>query len=147
MSKNSPLAGRQYDDEDLIERLIEEDGMKLERSPTARRNQRTEWLNRKNTDGQMNRDKFNFYRQNNNNNEFQCPHCKAKGDDLLQEVNPVVRNMVDFCEFPHKCDKTPNGEVRWMTVTALQKHSQYDECPKYGCDICYLQEFQHMTRA
>lgn len=75
-----------------------------------------------------------------------CPHCKCKGD-IFQEVNPIVRNCVDFCEFPHKCDKTPNGEVIWKSVTQLQKHAQYDECPKYGCDICYLQEFQHMTRA
>ena len=29
-----------YGDDDLIERLIEEDGMKLERSPTARRIQK-----------------------------------------------------------------------------------------------------------
>lgn len=21
-----------------------------------------------------------------------------------------------------------------------------DECPKFGCDICYMQEFQHLTR-
>ena len=55
-----------YGDDDLIERLIEEDGMKLERSPTARRIQRQEWMNRKSsTSGKTNKDKFNYYRQGN----------------------------------------------------------------------------------
>ena len=75
-----------------------------------------------------------------------CTNCKVKGDFLV-EVNPIVRNCVDFCEFPHKCDKSPNGEIHWKSVRELQKHAQYDECPKYGCDICYLPEFQHLTRS
>jgi hypothetical protein len=74
-----------------------------------------------------------------------CINCKCKGDFLV-EVNPIVRNCVDFCEFPHKCNKSQNGEVLWKSVRELQKHAQYDECPKYGCDICYLGEFQHLTR-
>jgi len=27
----------------------------------------------------------------------------------------------------------------------LQEHAIYD-CPKFGCDICYHENFQHMTR-
>ena len=52
-----------YDDDDLIERLIEEDGIKLERSPTARRSQKQEWLNRKpSAGGKTNKDRFNYFR-------------------------------------------------------------------------------------
>lgn len=64
----------------------------------------------------------------------------------MGEVNPIVRNCIDFCEFPHKCNKSPQGEVKWMTVRELQKHSQYDECTKYACEICRLPEFQNLTR-
>ena len=62
---DGPASG--YGDDDLIERLIEEDGMKLERSPTARRDQRKEWLNRKSSTGKTNKDKFNYIRQGNPN--------------------------------------------------------------------------------
>ena len=75
-----------------------------------------------------------------------CPNCNANGDFLI-EVNPVVRNCIDFCEFPHKCIKTPKGEVKWLTIRELQKHAQNDECPKYGCEICQLPEFMYMTRS
>lgn len=51
-----------------------------------------------------------------------CPNCNASGDFLI-EINPVVRNCIDFCEFPHKCIKTPKGEVKWMTIRELQKHA------------------------
>ena len=50
-------------DEDLIERVIEEDGEKLERSPTARRAQRQQWLSRKSLSGKNNQERYNFYRQ------------------------------------------------------------------------------------
>lgn len=72
-----------------------------------------------------------------------CPNCKCKGD-FLTEVNPIVRNTVDFCEFPHRCNKY--SEVQWKTVGELQSHVYNDECTKYGCDICYLPEYQAMTR-
>ena len=84
MSKGgNEVVNNKYGDEDLIERLIEEDGHKLERSPTARRKQRTEWLNKKSSQGmKSNWDRFNFYRQSNQFDDFHCPHCKAKGDLL-----------------------------------------------------------------
>jgi hypothetical protein len=76
-----PQRAGAYDDEDIIERLIEEDGMKLDRSPTARRNQRAEWMNRKSsTSGKTNKERFNYYRQSNQNETVQCPHCKCKGE-------------------------------------------------------------------
>lgn len=31
-----------------------------------------------------------------------CPNCN-EGGDFIVEVNKVVRNCIDFCEFPHKC--------------------------------------------
>lgn len=31
-----------------------------------------------------------------------CPNCQARGD-FLQEVNKVLKNCIDFCEFPHRC--------------------------------------------
>lgn len=34
----------------------------------------------------------------------------------------------------------------WKTMRELQQHAIFD-CPKFGCDICYQEEFQHMTRA
>ena len=100
-----------------------------------------QWLGRKNEkSGRFNRDRYQYYKQQNNYEAMMCTHCKCKGDFLV-EVNPIVRNCVDFCEFPHKCNKASNGEVLWKSVRELQKHAQYDECPKYGCDICYLGEF------
>ena len=66
-----------------------------------------------------------------------CPNCNAKGDIFI-EVNPVVRNVVEFCEFPHRCRRgDPESEVNWMTINELQQHVQFDHCPKFGCDICY----------
>jgi len=47
----------------MIERLIEEDGEKLDRSPTARRAQRQQWLSRKSLSGKNNQERYNFYRQ------------------------------------------------------------------------------------
>jgi hypothetical protein len=62
-------------------------------------------------------------------------------------VNRVLANCIDFCEFPHKCYKDDrNGMIIWKTMRELQEHAMY-ECPKFGCDICYQEEFQHMTRA
>jgi hypothetical protein len=44
--------------------MIEEEGEKLERSPTARRSQIKKWLNRKeNSTGELNRDRINFYKK------------------------------------------------------------------------------------
>ena len=65
----------------------------------------------------------------------------------MQEVNKVVRNCIDFCEFPHRCP-SPTGkeELIWKTLGELQAHAQY-HCPKFGCDICNLPEFQYCTRA
>ena len=76
-----------------------------------------------------------------------CPNCQARGD-FMQEVNKVLRNCIDFCEFPHRCwSQKGNGqEIIWKTLGELQAHAQY-QCPKFGCDICYREEFQHMTRA
>ena len=73
-----------------------------------------------------------------------CPNCQA-GGDFLQEVNKVLKNCIDFCEFPHRC-KQNGGEIIWKTLGELQAHAQFN-CPKFGCDICYRPEFQHMTRA
>ena len=36
----------------------------------------------------------------------------------------IVRNCVEFCEFPHKCKKAPDGQVIWMTIRELQNHFQ-----------------------
>ena len=33
-----------------------------------------------------------------------CPNCQESGD-FLQQINKVLKNMIDFCEFPHKCWK------------------------------------------
>ena len=33
-----------------------------------------------------------------------CTNCQARGD-FLQEVNKVLKNCIDFCEFPHRCGK------------------------------------------
>lgn len=65
----------------------------------------------------------------------------------MQEVNKVVKNCIDFCEFPHRCHSSNNhGEIIWKTLNELQAHAQFN-CPKFGCDICYREEYQHMTRA
>ena len=65
-----------------------------------------------------------------------CPNCQARGD-FLQEVNKVLKNCIDFCEFPHRCYLNDGrGEIIWKTLGELQAHAQYS-CPKFGCDICY----------
>jgi len=46
-----------------------------------------------------------------------CPNCQARGD-FLQEVNKVVRNCIDFCEFPHRCPN-PGGQLIWKTLGEL----------------------------
>jgi len=76
-----------------------------------------------------------------------CPNCQARGD-FLQEVNKVLKNCIDFCEFPHKCWKGPREGyvIIWKTLGELQEHAMYD-CPKFGCDICYQEQYQHLTRA
>lgn len=75
-----------------------------------------------------------------------CPNCGTRGD-FFTEVNPIVRNVVEFCEFPHRCKRgCPGTELVWKTINELQQHVQMDECPKFGCDICYMQEYQHLTR-
>ena len=75
-----------------------------------------------------------------------CPNCQARGD-FLQEVNKVLKNCIDFCEFPHRCYLNDGrGEIIWKTLGELQAHAQYS-CPKVGCDICYREEYQHLTRA
>jgi hypothetical protein len=74
-----------------------------------------------------------------------CPNCQERGD-FLEPVNKVLRNCIDFCEFPHKCWKDGQEIVLWKTMNELQEHAMY-ECPKYGCDICYHEDYQHMTRA
>lgn len=75
-----------------------------------------------------------------------CPNCQARGD-FMQEVNKVVKNCIDFCEFPHRChSNNGHGEIIWKTLNELQAHAQFN-CPKFGCDICYREEYQHMTRA
>ena len=70
--------------------------------------------------------------------DYCCPNCQARGD-FLQEVNKVVRNCIDFCEFPHKCPGS-GGKIIWATLGELQAHAQFT-CPKFGCDICYRPEF------
>lgn len=66
----------------------------------------------------------------------------------MQDINKVLRNCIDFCEFPHKCwlGNKNGGQIIWKTMNELQEHALY-ECPKFGCDICYKEEYQHMTRA
>lgn len=77
--------------------------------------------------------------------EMQCPNCKAVGN-FLWDVNNILQNCIDFCEFPHKCYKNSKyGELVWKTMKELQEHAIVD-CPKFGCDICYHEDFQHMTR-
>ena len=49
--------------------------------------------------------------------------------------------MADKCYLQQK-----SGSVIWKTMLDLQEHAMY-ECPKFGCDICYQEEYQHMTRA
>lgn len=73
-----------------------------------------------------------------------CPNCQERGD-FLQPINKVLRNCIDFCEFPHKCWKDGREIIIWKTMVELQKHA-VDECPKFGCDICYHEDYQHMTR-
>ena len=52
-------------------------------------------------------------------NQCTCPNCNAKGD-IFVEVNPIVRNVVEFCEFPHRCKRgVVDSEVRWMTINEL----------------------------
>ena len=74
-----------------------------------------------------------------------CPNCNTQGD-FLQDVNILLKNCVDFCEFPHRCyDQNGDTDIVWKTMNELQDHAQY-ECRKFGCDICHIEEFQHMTR-
>lgn len=48
-----------------------------------------------------------------------CPNCNAKGDIFI-EVNPLVRNVVEFCEFPHRCKKgCVDSELSWKTINEL----------------------------
>lgn len=48
-----------------------------------------------------------------------CPNCQERGD-FMQEINKVVRNCVDFCEFPHRCYKnSKRGEIIWKTMNEL----------------------------
>lgn len=59
----------------------------------------------------------------------------------MSDVNKVLRNCIDFCEFPHRCFKgKKSGEIIWKTMNELQEHAMY-ECPKFGCDICYHEDF------
>ncbi len=52
--------------------------------------------------------------------ETSCPNCKAPGN-FLWEVNNILRNCIDFCEFPHKCYKNnKNCEFMWKTMRELQ---------------------------
>jgi hypothetical protein len=73
---------------------------------------------------------------------------KTKINNFITDINKVLKNCIDFCEFPHKCylENRKNGGIIWKTLLDLQEHAIYD-CPKFGCDICYQEEFQHMTRA
>lgn len=68
-----------------------------------------------------------------------CPNCQERGD-FLQPINKVLKNCIDFCEFPHKCWKDGREIIIWKTMIELQKHA-IDECPKFGCDICYHEDF------
>ena len=69
-----------------------------------------------------------------------CPNCQERGD-FMQEVNKVLRNCIDFCEFPHRCFKnSKHGDIIWKTLKELQEHAMFD-CPKFGCDICYHEDF------
>lgn len=73
-----------------------------------------------------------------------CPSCQERGD-FLEPVNKVLQNCIDFCEFPHRCHQNGKSEIIWKTLGELQVHAQF-HCPKFGCDICYREEFQHLTR-
>ena len=55
----------------------------------------------------------------------------------VTDINKVLRNCIDFCEFPHRCyTDGKNSQIIWKTLSELQEHAMY-ECPKFGCDICY----------
>ena len=85
-------------------------------------------------------------KQNNDPQNVSCSSCNARGD-FLQNLNKVLSNCINFCEFPHKCYREEkHGMIIWKTMRELQEHAMY-ECPKFGCDICYHEDFQHMTRA
>ena len=79
-------------------------------------------------------------KSSNANGEPTCPNCGATGD-FFDELNAVVKNCVDFCEFPHRCVK-PDGTsyIMWKTLADLQIHAEF-HCPKFGCDICLREEF------
>jgi hypothetical protein len=48
-----------------------------------------------------------------------CPNCQERGD-FLQEVNKVLKNCIDFCEFPHRCYLNDGrGEIIWKTLGEL----------------------------
>ena len=50
-------------DEVLIEKLMEEDGELLDRSPANRKAQRMQWIGRKNEkSGRFNRDRYQYYK-------------------------------------------------------------------------------------
>ena len=128
------------ENDELMIQILREEGQNLEGNQTAMRAQAMRYLalnGRRIQKGQRN---------NSGAQENMCPNCNASGEFLI-EVNPVVRNCIDFCEFPHKCFKGPGGEIKWMTVRELQKHSMYDECTKYRCEICNLPEHQSLTRS
>ena len=53
------------------------------------------------------------------NSECSCPNCGTKGD-FLQEVNKLLKNCIDFCEFPHKCiDSNGQPFIMWKTLVEL----------------------------
>lgn len=48
-----------------------------------------------------------------------CPNCQAPGN-FLHNVNKVLTNCINFCEFPHRCFKgNRNGEIIWKTMNEL----------------------------
>jgi hypothetical protein len=65
------------------------------------------------------------YRQSGPTPEFDvcCPNCQSRGD-FMQEVNKVLKNCIDFCEFPHRCySNDGRTEIIWKTLGELQAHA------------------------
>jgi hypothetical protein len=49
-----------------------------------------------------------------------CPNCQERGH-FLQDINKVLKNCIDFCEFPHKCylENRKKGGIIWKTLMEL----------------------------
>ena len=82
-------------DEHLIEKLMEEDGDILDRSPAARKAQRMQWLGKKNDkSGRFNRDRYHHYKEQNNYEKMMCTNCKCKGESKSTQQSETASTSV-----------------------------------------------------